>query len=115
MCFFFYVNFFLSAGDIAFRFLKYAEHTPSSQIPNIVEENFDLKLPPYIESKVFTEKSHDSAKERSSRQEGASSGTGQRETHVTVCDINQAMLDEGKKKAGEMGITSGMARFCALN
>ena len=29
------------------------------------------------------------------------------QTHVTVCDINQAMLDVGKKKADDMGITSG--------
>ena len=29
------------------------------------------------------------------------------QTHVTVCDINQAMLDVGKKKADDMGIRSG--------
>ena len=33
--------------------------------------------------------------------------TAQHHSHVTVCDINQAMLNVGKKRASEKGLISG--------
>ena len=75
---------FSFVGDIAFRFLKYVQNESSEplELPN-------LGLPPDI-SGVEEEDSLESEK-----------------THVTVCDINQAMLDVGKKRAEDIGLRSG--------
>ena len=40
-------------------------------------------------------------------------GSVKKRAHVTVCDINQAMLDVGKKRAEDTGIRSGTSQFTA--
>ncbi|KAH9489338.1 2-hexaprenyl-6-methoxy-1,4-benzoquinone methyltransferase [Bulinus truncatus] len=92
-------------GDIAFRFLRYVG-TPIS--------------PTGESSKLYTSKSEteqtssdDSSSSDSdiSQNEGKDSFTEPdiNGSHVTVCDINQAMLDVGKNKARSMGYTSGIS------
>lgn len=99
-------------GDIAFRFLQYAQSTTQSPILNIVEENLDIKLPKSVElaAKGFADESNEESVSSSDEEERATKEEKSRkETHVTVCDINQAMLDVGKKKAEDNGITSGIS------
>ena len=74
------------SGDIAFRFLNYI-HNESS-------EAFELPtgLSPSLTG-LEEEEEDDSDN-----------------AHVTVCDINQAMLDVGKKRAENMGLKSGKTK-----
>nr|KAG5700370.1 hypothetical protein BaRGS_029622 [Batillaria attramentaria] len=111
-------------GDIAFRFLQYVGSQPSShpQLQSQGGDEFDIKMPREVEAQVYmdpvekTEDSSSSSSSSSSSDEEAEDMKGwrkavenNRRSHVTVFDINQAMLDVGKQKAREQGITSGMS------
>ena len=80
--------FFFFVGDIAFRFLKYLRNEND---PSLENEEWTLDIPLDTE-----EHSH---KDSVFENPGVS--------HVTVCDINQAMLDVGKKRAAESGYFKG--------
>lgn len=73
------------SGDIAFRFLNY------------VRSRSDFT------SQTSTEQSADVNEDKSSQISGRS-----RDCHVTVCDINQSMLEVGMNRATQSGITSGV-------
>jgi len=45
------------------------------------------------------------------KREDADEHTAASRAHVTVCDINQAMLDVGKRKAQDLGIHKGLVAF----
>ncbi|XP_013413944.1 2-methoxy-6-polyprenyl-1,4-benzoquinol methylase, mitochondrial [Lingula anatina] len=78
-------------GDIAFRFLEFL---------NNQGESFTKDMYPDIEDLASAEKS---VEESDSMPEHFLKSS------VTVCDINQAMLDVGKEKAQNMGFTSGIS------
>ncbi|XP_064621009.1 2-methoxy-6-polyprenyl-1,4-benzoquinol methylase, mitochondrial-like [Lineus longissimus] len=80
-------------GDIAFRFLQYAK---SGELEES-KEDFDVK------SDVLDKSGRAEGVDGASNPE-ADDGT----THVTVCDINQAMLDVGKRKADMLGQREGV-------
>ena len=73
-------------GDIAFRYLNYLKSEGDNSLTDAAENlEFDERLTP----------------------EGAD-GEG-KTSHVTVCDINQAMLDVGKKKSEQIGFSQGVS------
>ncbi|XP_059171699.1 2-methoxy-6-polyprenyl-1,4-benzoquinol methylase, mitochondrial-like [Physella acuta] len=79
-------------GDIAFRFLRYVG-TPTLGSSDSVEKSQDAlnnTCTVSESSDYITDPDHNGS-------------------HVTVCDINQAMLDVGKDKAKDMGYTSGIS------
>ncbi|XP_070205601.1 2-methoxy-6-polyprenyl-1,4-benzoquinol methylase, mitochondrial-like isoform X2 [Littorina saxatilis] len=105
-------------GDIAFRFLQFAGNESSrpstfNQMPNPLTQDFDIKLPKEVEMGLFVDPAEsqvDDSSSSSSDEEGDRLRPGSRAaTHVTVCDINQAMLDVGKQRADKLGFTSGIS------
>lgn len=74
-------------GDIAFRFLKYVDYAKTDS-PE--EDEMDLTAD-LIDGREANMVNHDPAKQKA---------------HVTVCDINQSMLDVGQKRASELGYDS---------
>ncbi|CAL1534327.1 unnamed protein product [Lymnaea stagnalis] len=78
-------------GDIAFRFLKYVG----------APTHISLQNESAMREKESSEEENPAAIIFSEPDENGS--------HVTVCDINQAMLDVGRHKADEMGYTSGIS------
>lgn len=105
-----------SPGDIAFRFLQYIQSQSStSQGANLPSEDFDIHMPREIEAQVYmdpAESQPDASSSSSSSSDeedegGRKRSVGDATSHVTVCDINQAMLDVGKQRAEEQGVTSG--------
>lgn len=75
----------LFAGDIAFRF-----HNFVTSLEDDHDADYDIHA-------QYTDDS-----------EPVESTTPR--SHVTVCDINQSMLEVGKGRAAEAGITSGALR-----
>ncbi|KAK3781683.1 hypothetical protein RRG08_043593 [Elysia crispata] len=103
-------------GDIAFRFLKYVG-TPTFGHPGD-----DFQMPRDVTAQVYLDPAEASSSSSSSssdeenghKSEQAKDGNyaTQPDTmgnHVTVCDINQAMLDVGKKRAKALGYTTGLS------
>lgn len=84
---------FSTAGDIAFRFLNYLKN----EYQEDSSSSFDIEVPRKVQLEGYTAEEEDPSK--------AADETPR--SHVTVCDINQAMLEEGKKKADHLGFTSG--------
>jgi len=84
-------------GDIAFRFLNYVENQKSD------EDIWAPQVPDYLVESEFPSMS---SSESSSDSENESSGAAQ--PSVTVCDINQAMLDVGKERATKNNTYSGV-------
>ncbi|ELT92682.1 hypothetical protein CAPTEDRAFT_183291 [Capitella teleta] len=87
-------------GDIAFRFLNYMnkEHGTSSR-------PLDIEIPSRIQMEGFSEVQSEEDPTTSPSQNA----------HVTVFDINQAMLDEGKKKAERLGFTEDLSSWVCGN
>ena len=89
----FKIHFF--SGDIAFRYIEYVKNSTKSQT-----ENFDLNIPRSMgtgdAANFMYEDSDDFADEEP-----------EVETLVTISDINKAMLDVGRKKAENLGYTTG--------
>lgn len=103
---------FLFAGDIAFRCLDYSKSESESEHETSEELDFDIDVPREIQAKVYVDPADrmNSADERADSAEHTSSRQSRKQrlqTHVTICDINQAMLDVGKKKALEQGYQEG--------
>uniref|UniRef100_A0A0B6ZFI8 2-methoxy-6-polyprenyl-1,4-benzoquinol methylase, mitochondrial n=1 Tax=Arion vulgaris TaxID=1028688 RepID=A0A0B6ZFI8_9EUPU len=108
-------------GDIAFRFLKYV-NTPTRIRTH---QNFDI--PTDAATKVYMgssddstsssndstsssdDSSDDSSKSRQDKHSNTSLPPDPKGSHVTVCDINQAMLDVGRQKSLQLGYTSGIS------
>ena len=90
-------------GDIAFRFLQYAESQSSSKPSSGENDNYDITIPPEIQSYGDQLPEYDDEQKKPLESIDNKSAL----THVTVCDINQAMLDVGKKRAERTGIHSG--------
>lgn len=86
-------------GDIAFRFLQYIQS--QNDDPIMVEESFSI--PTNIEAGAYSIPS-DYAEEEKIDLSGYKEDT----SHVTVCDINQEMLNVGKSRAEEAGIFTGI-------
>ena len=103
------------SGDIAFRFLHYINsQAPASQAWDEEKDDFNIQIPREVEAQIYMDpaESQDdiSFSSSSSSDEDDERGRKRREggeSHVTVCDINQAMLDVGKQRAEQQGITSG--------
>ncbi|XP_061196950.1 2-methoxy-6-polyprenyl-1,4-benzoquinol methylase, mitochondrial-like [Saccostrea echinata] len=89
-------------GDIAFRFLKYIQS--QNEKPVVTDENFtistNLNAGAYSIPSDFAEENEETV-DLSDYKEDTS--------HVTVCDINQEMLNVGKSRAEEAGIMSGIS------
>ncbi|XP_076472826.1 LOW QUALITY PROTEIN: ubiquinone/menaquinone biosynthesis C-methyltransferase UbiE-like [Babylonia areolata] len=102
-------------GDIAFRFLQYIESQSTGSQQNV--KDFDIPLPREVEAQVYVDPAksqydESSSSSSSSSDEEESRGRGKEgggQTHVTVLDINQAMLDVGKQRAEKQGLTSGIS------
>ncbi|XP_052215717.1 2-methoxy-6-polyprenyl-1,4-benzoquinol methylase, mitochondrial-like isoform X3 [Dreissena polymorpha] len=77
-------------GDIAFRFLNY------------VRSQSDFNSLTALQTS--TEQGVDINEDENSQVSGRS-----RDCHVTVCDINQSMLEVGMNRATQSGITSGIS------
>ncbi|KAK3598335.1 hypothetical protein CHS0354_026593 [Potamilus streckersoni] len=90
-------------GDIAFRFLKYVESQQQSASP---EDKHNMSRSKNIE--LSSDSSSTNSDSTSNDDEVSETHTGS-ESHVTVCDINQSMLDVGKMRAKENGIYHGIS------
>ena len=86
------------SGDIAFRFLEYVKN--SSPSGTETSSRFDIDLPEFPLDVAETPLA-----------EEADDGTAHVMSHVTVCDINQAMLDVGKERAKRLGHREGQLFF----
>jgi len=89
------ILFFYLSGDIAFRFLNYVNSLPDHDS----DTEYDISVPQGIASDISMnsdteDMEYDSYTPKSS--------------HVTVCDINQSMLEVGKSRALEAGHYTGM-------
>ena len=89
-------------GDIAFRFLKYIDNLKDKDDFGNITIPRNISIEGY---QVPQDEADISSSSSSSDDEEASHMT----HHVTVCDINQEMLDVGKQKAESYGIYSGMS------
>ncbi|XP_064613372.1 ubiquinone/menaquinone biosynthesis C-methyltransferase UbiE-like [Liolophura sinensis] len=99
-------------GDIAFRCLDYSKSESESEQETSDELDFDIHIPREIQAKVYVDSAErlNSSDERADNTEDTPSWQSAkqgRHTHVTICDINQAMLEVGKKKAMERGFQEG--------
>jgi hypothetical protein len=85
----------LFAGDIAFRFLNYVENAECEDD----DDDFDFKHQINLLDPEGV----------SGNDAGDHYGQWKmpKSSSVTVCDINQAMLDVGKKRAEKLGYTQG--------
>ena len=92
---------FLFIGDIAFRFLKYIDNLKDKDDFGNITIPRNISIEGY---QVPQDEADISSSSSSSDDEEASHMT----HHVTVCDINQEMLDVGKQKAESYGIYSGL-------
>ena len=106
------INFCLHffAGDIAFRFLNYVKSQKQSKTATSTDSHFDIEIPKNIQTSAYVDPSEETSSSESSESSDDSELLGNRSTscHVTVCDINQSMLDVGKGRAAAAGITSGI-------
>ncbi|KAK6184221.1 hypothetical protein SNE40_006731 [Patella caerulea] len=82
-------------GDIAFRFLNYVRNEDSESYNN-QDRQSDVETPPELRS----------ISESDEISESGESKTEKAKSFVTICDINQAMLDVGKSKAENLGFSS---------
>ncbi|XP_060601796.1 2-methoxy-6-polyprenyl-1,4-benzoquinol methylase, mitochondrial-like [Ruditapes philippinarum] len=83
-------------GDIAFRFLNYVNSQRAK-----AEVDLEASIP-----NVYMDPSEDTA---SSSEDSELLGNRRPVSHVTVCDINQSMLDVGKARALDAEIYSGIS------
>ncbi|KAJ8312660.1 hypothetical protein KUTeg_010033 [Tegillarca granosa] len=98
------------AGDIALRYLQFLELDKRTSNDNAVD---DFKVPNEIQAGSYgippQYHSDDSTSDTSSSDSSEDEDTGNKFSknkplsHVTVCDINQEMLDVGKEKALNLG------------
>ncbi|XP_063396147.1 2-methoxy-6-polyprenyl-1,4-benzoquinol methylase, mitochondrial-like isoform X1 [Mytilus trossulus] len=86
-------------GDIAFRFLKYIDNLNKN-------ESDDISVPNHIDGFQLHQEDQDLSSSSSSSSDEEDNHVTH---HVTVCDINQEMLDVGRQKAESYGICSGMS------
>ncbi|VDI23175.1 demethylmenaquinone methyltransferase / 2-methoxy-6-polyprenyl-1,4-benzoquinol methylase [Mytilus galloprovincialis] len=92
-------HFIRRLGDIAFRFLKYIDNLNKN-------ESDDLSVPNHIDGFQLHQEDQDLSSSSSSSSDEEDNHVTH---HVTVCDINQEMLDVGRQKAESYGICSGMS------
>ena len=90
-------------GDIAFRFLKYVqqEHT----LKSVSDSHLDDDIPTVVTNSL-DDLTHTGSQDTTAK-EAAVNRTESAQSHVTVCDINKAMLNVGEKRARDQNITSG--------
>ena len=69
----------------------------------------EIEIPQNFQADVTIDTAEETSSLESSESSDDSELLGDRSTscHVTVCDINQSMLDVGKARAAAAGITSG--------
>ncbi|GAB1608132.1 2-methoxy-6-polyprenyl-1,4-benzoquinol methylase, mitochondrial-like [Argonauta hians] len=90
-------------GDIAFRFLNYVQHLEGSKPKN------DEEFGSLIDDEFLTKSDHamgDTVDTSSLEPQSA---------HVTVCDINQSMLDVGQKRSEKLGHDARSIRWVQGN
>ncbi|XP_014664958.1 PREDICTED: 2-methoxy-6-polyprenyl-1,4-benzoquinol methylase, mitochondrial-like [Priapulus caudatus] len=87
-------------GDIAFRFLNYVKSSTA--------EAYD-----FSDSKLDLDADDVVVDQEPEKPDAVNSMGSVAKPHVTVLDINQNMLDVGKKRAKESGIHKGMSWLCA--
>ncbi|XP_045171678.2 2-methoxy-6-polyprenyl-1,4-benzoquinol methylase, mitochondrial-like [Mercenaria mercenaria] len=91
-------------GDIAFRFLKYANSLSESG-----GADFDVSIPRNVTANVYMDPAEDTSSNSDTSDDSELLGNRVPASHVTVCDINQSMLDVGMARALDAGIYSGMS------
>ena len=79
--------------------MKYTQFESSSDSD---VSNLDVEIPPEITTNLYGLKENESERNEESKPKVEIP-----RTHVTVCDINQAMLDVGKERAVKANINSG--------
>ena len=68
---------------------------------------YDIEIPSSVKASVFMDPTEETSSSSSNSEESGLLGNTPASCHVTVCDINQSMLEVGKSRAAEAGITSG--------
>lgn len=108
--------FFIKTGDIAFRFLQFIESQSTSSSDSQHINSLFTNSERETGTPVSTSSTDTTDESPSSSSDDESSSTGKNEwrkaldeqgSHVTVCDINQPMLDVGKQKALRKGYKTG--------
>ncbi|XP_046554852.1 2-methoxy-6-polyprenyl-1,4-benzoquinol methylase, mitochondrial-like [Haliotis rubra] len=89
-------------GDIALRFLRYIQSQTSTEH----RQDFKVKIPREITANIYMDTAEGYSSDSSSSDEETESPP--RNSAVTVCDINQAMLDVGKAKLEKLGYMTGI-------
>ncbi|XP_046356316.1 2-methoxy-6-polyprenyl-1,4-benzoquinol methylase, mitochondrial-like [Haliotis rufescens] len=92
-------------GDIALRFLRYIQSQRSTEYA--ARQDFKVQIPREIKANIYMDPADEDSSDSSSSDEETESS--QPSSVVTVCDINQAMLDVGKTKLEKLGFTSGIS------
>jgi trans-aconitate methyltransferase len=95
------MSLYVFAGDIAFRFLNYVNSQRAK-----AEVDLEASVP-----NVYMDPSDDTA---SSSEDSELLGNRGPVSHVTVCDINQSMLDVGKARALDAEIYTGKTFVMSL-
>ncbi|GFS22980.1 2-methoxy-6-polyprenyl-1,4-benzoquinol methylase, mitochondrial [Elysia marginata] len=103
-------------GDIAFRFLKHVGTPTSGNVLDDFHMPRDVTAQVYLDPAESTSSSSSSSDEETSHTASQQAKDGNYATqpdamgnHVTICDINQAMLDVGKQRAKALGYTTGLS------
>ena len=91
------------AGDIAFRFLKYVQQEHTFKSTNVTHLDDDISTDG---TNSLNDMTHTGNQDTTAK-EAAVNRTESAQSHVTVCDINTAMLNVGEKRARDQNITSG--------
>ena len=82
-----------------------------SKTTSSTDSHFDIEIPKNIQTSAYVDTTEETSSSDSSESSDDSELLGNRspDCHVTVCDINQSMLDVGKGRAEAAGLTSGTA------
>ena len=80
------------------------------------DSHFDIEIPKNIQTNAYVDTTEETSSSESSESSDDSELLCNRSAscHVTVCDINQSMLDVGKGRAAAAGITSGTVMLQSL-
>ena len=89
------------SGDIAFRYIEYLKNLKQGGYTS--DSDFDINIP----GTAGMEEQDDMLSPDKTEQ----SSSADRPSLITISDINEAMLNVGKKKAASMGYTSGNGRL----
>ena len=92
--------YWIFSGDIAFRFLKYTSYE-QEQLQDV--DDYTIDIPHDVTRGVYGD-----AGDTTSDSDSSDDAPDKEPAHVTVCDINHAMLDVGQRRAEENNYNHGI-------